>query len=88
MVSWWAGDNNALDIVGENHGILRNGATYDSGMVAQAFKFDGVDDYADLGNWFNLQTFTIDMWVNPGSNQVEYADIIDNNHHVFRFWVV
>lgn len=88
MISWWGADNNALDIVGENHGVLRNGATYNAGIVEEAFSFDGVDDYADLGNWFNFQTFTIDMWINPNSSQVPYADIIDNNHNDFRSWVI
>ena len=42
----------------------------------------------DLGNWFNLQTFTIDMWVKPGASQTDYANIIDNNHTDFRGWEI
>ena len=53
-----------------------------------ALQFDGLDDYVDLGNWFNLDTFTIAMWVNPGASQITYADIIDNNHTDFRSWVI
>ncbi len=45
-----------------------------------ALQFDGVDDEVMLGNWFNFKKFTISMWVNPGSTQKNYANIIDNNH--------
>ncbi|MDQ6785901.1 MAG: LamG domain-containing protein [Acidobacteriota bacterium] len=41
-----------------------------------------------MGNWFNLQTFTIEMWVKAGASQQTYADIIDNNHTYFRSWVI
>jgi len=76
----------ANDIQDGNHGTLQNGVTFAPGMVGQAFSFDGVDDYVDLGNWFNLQTFTIDLWVKAGASQVAHADIIDNNHTDFRSW--
>ena len=28
LVSWWPGEGNAQDIIGDNHGTLQNGATY------------------------------------------------------------
>ena len=51
-------------------------------------KFDGVDDFAELGDWFRFQTFTIEMWVNAGSTQNTFADIIDNKHTGGSSWVV
>jgi Leucine-rich repeat (LRR) protein len=45
-----------------------------------SIKFNGSNQSAQLGNWFNYQNFTISMWVKPGSSQVQYAGIIDNNH--------
>lgn len=45
MVSWWSGDGHANDIQGANHGTLKNGTTFAPGKVAQAFSFDGADDY-------------------------------------------
>jgi hypothetical protein len=57
-------------------------------MVGQAFNFDGIDDYIDLGSWFTYQDFTITMWVNPGSTQNTYADIMDNNHYNSYNWVI
>src|SRR5437763_8110413 len=44
LVSWWAGDGDALDITGPNHGTLQNGAGHYQGYVADDFNFDGQDD--------------------------------------------
>ncbi len=52
-----------------------------------ALQFDGFDDYVYLGKWFDYSTFTISMWVNPGTSQLEHADIMDNNHTDYRSWV-
>ncbi|MHB8519117.1 MAG: FG-GAP-like repeat-containing protein [Limisphaerales bacterium] len=53
-----------------------------------ALRFSGGSDYVDLGNWFNYQTFTLSMWVNPGPSQNGYADIMDNNHQSGINWVI
>ena len=64
LVSWWPGDGNATDIAGDNNGILTNGATFAAGKVGQAFSFDGVDDYVELGTPASLMPtngeFTVD----------------------------
>jgi predicted transglutaminase-like cysteine proteinase len=44
-----------------------------------AIRFDGVAQSAELGSWFNYQTFTIEMWLKPGATQSPDATIIDNN---------
>ena len=64
------------------------GVTFTNGEVVQAFSFDGGDDSVDLGSWFNLQTFSIGLWVKPNASQSTYADIIDNNHTGSRSLVV
>ncbi len=66
MVSWWPGDGNADDIIGNNDGILVNGTTFDVGKVEDAFRFDGVDDFVDLPNSLDLgiKSFTITLWIN------------------------
>lgn len=46
-----------------------------------AIKFDpSLSNKINIGGNFNLQEFTIQMWVNPAPTQTAFADIIDNNH--------
>jgi subtilase family serine protease len=55
--------------------------------VNRALKFDGINDYINVGNWWNYQEFTVQMWIKPGASQVTYANIIDNNHDSYNRWV-
>ncbi len=55
---------------------------------AGALNFDGTNDQVELGNWFDNQEFTIEMWLNPGSSQALYANILDNAHSDSRGFVV
>src|SRR4051812_6502256 len=41
LVSWWAGDGSADDVIGGNGGTLLGGVTFSSGMVGGTFSFDG-----------------------------------------------
>ena len=76
MVSWWAGEGHPLDLIGTNHGILQNGVTYATGMVAQAFSFDGVDDYVEIPHATSLDLtggLTLEAWVKlraPGYSMI------------------
>ena len=66
MIAWWPGDGNAQDIIGGRNGMLVNGATFGSGMVGQAFSFDGNSwvEVADDPIWtLGTNDFTIDAWV-------------------------
>ena len=65
MVNWWPGDGHALDIVDSNHGTLQNGATFATGMVGQAFSFDGTGDYVQIAQdtFDGLIDATADAWV-------------------------
>jgi hypothetical protein len=75
LVSWWPGDlaplgcfRLACDIVGDQDGLLKGGASLRRGLVATAFSLDGVDDYVLVpdhsGLNFGEMDFTIDLWVN------------------------
>lgn len=71
MVSWWPGDGNADDIADGNPGTLVNGATFDSGLVDQAFRFtaslnSGVR-IASSANLNPTDAITLDAWVFPFS---------------------
>jgi biopolymer transport protein ExbB len=50
---------------GVNHGTVFNGAIFGStGKIGKAIAFDGVDDYASLGNTgFNPAAGTVEAWV-------------------------
>ncbi|MBS1794234.1 MAG: carboxypeptidase regulatory-like domain-containing protein [Acidobacteria bacterium] len=69
LVSWFAGEGNALDSKSNNHGALQNGATYANGKVGQAFSFDGTDDRVLVPNSPSLDItgnqMTIEAWINP-----------------------
>jgi hypothetical protein len=66
IVSWWAGDGNATDLVGSNSGTLNNGVTFHQGEVADGFNFNG-SDYVSAGTT-GLPTGksdrTLELWVN------------------------
>ena len=73
QVTWWMAENNANDTVGGNNGTARNGATFASGKVGQAFSFDGIDDYILVpynGSFSFAPTgqFTIETWVRLEAN--------------------
>ena len=65
LVSWWPGDGNTNDIVGDNDGALTGDATFAPGMVVQAFSFDVtgdsvlVPDSADLNITGDV---TVELW--------------------------
>src|SRR4026208_35874 len=45
FVSWWAGDGDSNDSVGNNPGTWVNGLGFAPGLVDQALNFDGTNDY-------------------------------------------
>jgi len=63
LVSWWPADNHPNDIVDANHGTLRNGAAFGTGMVGPAFSFDGVDDYMTTRSISLVGDFTFETWI-------------------------
>jgi uncharacterized repeat protein (TIGR03803 family) len=82
LVSWWPGDGNTLDIVGGHNGVLSNSATYAAGEVCEAFSFNGSNDVVVPNNplWdFGANPFTIELWVNFNSTNVNQPFISCDN---------
>lgn len=67
LLSWFPGDGNTNDIVGNKQGSLRNGASYAPGLFGQAFRLDGADDFVDLGAWNLGPVWSIEAWVNASA---------------------
>ena len=92
-IGWWPGDGNALDVIGGNHGTLNGGMGYTTGEVAQAFSFDGVDDFVSIPGTCRFNSTndaTLEFWLNA-PNTVQQAviwtraDTADLNR--FHFYV-
>jgi hypothetical protein len=69
LASWWPGEGNANDNSGLNNGLLEN-VTFASGMVGQAFVFDGSSSDVRVPASSNLDVglgngFTLEAWINP-----------------------
>lgn len=64
LISWWRAENNALDFIGTNHGVLTNGATFAVGNVGETFTLDGVNDYVHVPDSPNLRpaSLTLEAW--------------------------
>jgi hypothetical protein len=70
LVSWWPGENTAVDAYGGHDGALQGGLAFASGEVGQAFDFDGANDYFNVPASALLDVgasdgFTLECWVNP-----------------------
>jgi len=71
LVSWWRGDSNAKDSVGENHGTQPGEVSFVPGVVGNAFSFPTVPDensFILIGSPQDLRLtsgLTIDAWIKP-----------------------
>jgi len=65
MVAWWRGESNANDSIGTNNGVLTNGVVFVSGMVGQAFSFNGSNSYVQVADSPSLEltnVLSIEFW--------------------------
>lgn len=67
IVSWWPGEGDASDIIGDNPGMPIGGVTFADGMVGQAFNFNGINGFVRIPNSASLQPqqLSADAWVFP-----------------------
>ena len=77
--SWWPGDGNARDVIGGNDGTLKKGASYGTGRIGQAFRFDGRNDYVEVPDSTILDItdqITIDFWMKRARMTVDQIEEI------------
>ena len=91
MIAWWSFDetegNIAEDRIGTRPGAYTNGPLPAEGMVGEALRFDGINDYVtvpDSNLWaFGSNNFTVEFWANfdaPGGGSIGHpGDIFIGN---------
>lgn len=62
IVDWWPADGNPVDLVSGNNGTLVNNVTYTNGESGQAFHFDGISSYVNLGAANLTPPWTLSVW--------------------------
>jgi len=80
LESYPGSGNSWFDMSGTNtYATLQSSPSYDSANSG-SIVLNGSSQYIDVGTFMSYSKFTISLWVNPGTSQVIYADIFDNNH--------
>ncbi|MYF98909.1 LamG domain-containing protein [Candidatus Poribacteria bacterium] len=95
LVSYWTFDkinvvNNTLkDVWGENHATIHGNPNAATGIVGEALKFDGKNDYIDLTT---LRDFgeksgksTLEIWIKT-TNKTDWMTLLNTNEHVCPYW--
>jgi hypothetical protein len=84
LVSWWAAEGDATDLVGTNNGILQGNVTFTDGMVGQAFSLDGETAYIQIPHDISLNpsgAFSVDAWIQADSQQTDSQSLIFDKSH-------
>ena len=90
VVAYYLFNGNSEDESGNNYHGSVIGASLSTDRFMNdnsAYYFNGENAYIDLGTFFNLQEFSISLWVQNYKINPYYTDIIDNNHTDDRSWV-
>ena len=78
----YSGSGNWLDSSGNSNDGTITGATYVDDGNSDYFDFDGSNDYISFSQ-FDISSsnqVTVELWVNPDSTQVQYANMFDYGH--------
>src|SRR5882724_8882780 len=80
IISWYPGEGNAHDIIGNNNGGITGSVTFGPGKVHQAFWFHGQqNDGVNLGavpafDFTATSSFSIEAWANVATLPVQLPD--------------
>ena len=80
-VALWHFEGNANDTSGDGNNGTVSGATQVAGKVgSNAYSFDGISDYIDVGSNFAYTTedFSFSFWVQEGASQSGFVNIFGN----------
>jgi hypothetical protein len=83
IVGWWRGENNALDSIGTNNGILDGSVGFGPGEVGSAFIFPGTNGNVLIPANSNLDLglgggLTLEAWISPSDVSI-YDPIFEWN---------
>jgi hypothetical protein len=62
LVNWWPADRTPVDIVTGTSATLVNNVTYTNGESGQAFHFDGITSYINVGDSDLAAPWTLCLW--------------------------
>jgi hypothetical protein len=81
LQAYWNAENGAIDVTGNGHDgtFLGNAGTVASGPFGNAFTFDGVGDFIDIGDELDLGTsdFTLSAWTKGDPAMDPWGRIFD-----------
>lgn len=85
IVSSWPGDGNASDVIGNNHGALKGGATVSKGNDGTAFEFTRPGDFVEVPNnpslnIDELQDATFEGWFESHGGSQDGDALIIGKH--------
>jgi hypothetical protein len=83
---WWPGDGNPFDIARTNFGLMLQGAGFDSGLVVQAFAFDGTTQNVEIADSPQLNptnALTLECWINLSADTGDHRDIFSKDGETF-----
>lgn len=76
LISWWRGENNADDSIGNNNGGSYGNTNYAAGKIGQAFDFNGGNDFIVIPDSDSLDVqannYTVAGWVKLDSAREHY----------------
>lgn len=81
LIAHWSADGNANDSVAARNGTLIGDTSYGTGVLGQAFQFDGTNDRVDVPDdavWTFGGDFTISLWTNFDSVNADIIQLLPN----------
>src|SRR5947209_5086598 len=77
LVSWWPGEGNGNDLMGNNPATVNSGVIYSTGVVGQAFNFVGSTGGIAVAASPSLNVglsngFSVECWLKPNDLSVRH----------------